>query len=270
MTPISARGGRQIALLALSLSFALLAALVAGSSPGAQRAVAGAADVDLLALGSEGEFVEWPFEATTAAAAFHSLKVAWRLGPASSQWTAFIPALGLSDFPVAPGDLLWLVPPGAAPVRGAGPIVAIGDSVMLGSAHALVAAIPGIQVDAVVSRQFAAGTELLRQLAAAGGLGGAVVVHLGTNGPMSDAQFDNLMFALRDVPLVLFVSVRMPRHWEGTVNTVLQAGVQRWGNAVLVDWHAPSNAHPEYFGPDGFHMNPTGAAAYAALIAARL
>ena len=269
MSPISARCGRHVVLLAL-VSLGVFAAFIAGALPHTNRAAAGNHDVELLSLSDEGEFVEWPFEATTAAAAFHSLKVAWRLDPETRGWTAFIPDLGLSDFPVARGDVLWLVPPRPPPVAGAGAIIAVGDSVMLGSANALVGAIPEINVDAVVSRQFVAGTELLRQLGASGQLGGAVVVHLGTNGPMSAAQFDEMMFVLRKVPLVLFVSVRMPRDWETTVNTVLQAGVQLWVNAVLVDWHAASDAHPEYFTADGFHMNPTGAAAYAALIASRL
>ena len=37
-------------------------------------------------------------------------------------------------------------------------------------------------------------------------------------------------------------------------------------NAVLLDWYAASDGHPEYFYDDGTHLRPDGAAAYAALI----
>jgi hypothetical protein len=36
---------------------------------------------------------------------------------------------------------------------------------------------------------------------------------------------------------------------------------------VLVDWHARSAGHPEYF-YDGLHLTPSGARAYAGLISA--
>ncbi len=33
-------------------------------------------------------------------------------------------------------------------------------------------------------------------------------------------------------------------------NAVMTDGVQRYPNAVLVDWHAVSTGHPEFFGED--------------------
>jgi lysophospholipase L1-like esterase len=51
-------------------------------------------------------------------------------------------------------------------------------------------------------------------------------------------------------------------------NKVLADGVARYPDkAVLVDWHARSAGHPEYF-YDGLHLTPSGARAYAGLIAA--
>jgi lysophospholipase L1-like esterase len=51
-------------------------------------------------------------------------------------------------------------------------------------------------------------------------------------------------------------------------NEVLADGAGRYPNrAVLVDWHAESVGHPEYFW-DGLHLTPPGARAYADLIAA--
>jgi lysophospholipase L1-like esterase len=36
---------------------------------------------------------------------------------------------------------------------------------------------------------------------------------------------------------------------------------------VLADWYAASAGHPEWFGPDGYHLRPAGARALAALVA---
>jgi hypothetical protein len=97
-----------------------------------------------------------------------------------------------------------------------------------------------------------------------------VVIHLGTNSPFSPGQFDEMMLVLQDVPRVLFVNVRLPHRIEANVNSVILSGVQRWGNAFLVDWHGASDSHPDYFGNDGVHMGLEGANVYAALIAAHL
>jgi hypothetical protein len=50
----------------------------------------------------------------------------------------------------------------------------------------------------------------------------------------------------------------------------LAEGVARYPNAVLVDWHAASIDHPDFFWGDGIHLRPEGAQAYAQLIAASL
>src|SRR4051794_16892381 len=120
--------------------------------------------------------------------------------------------------------------PVATSPRGA---FAIGDSVMLDAAADLQS--HGISVDAAVSRQFDAGLDILRSLAATGRLPSAVVVDLGTNGPISDASFDEMKGVLRGVPRVVFVTVKVPRWWEGEVNSVIRAGVARWPNARRAD-----------------------------------
>src|SRR5262249_2559553 len=97
-----------------------------------------------------------------------------------------------------------------------------------------------------------------------------VVVHMGNNGTFSAAQFDSMMQVLADVPRVVFVSVKVPRAWEGPNNAVIAEGVQRYANTVLVDWRATSVGRPDLFWDDGIHLSPEGAAAYAALIAAQI
>jgi hypothetical protein len=138
---------------------------------------------------------------------------------------------------------------------------------MLGAAGALAGAIGNAEVDAAVSRQVSDGVAVLEGRQQAGTLGDAVVIHLGTNGSFTSGQFDRIMEVLAGVERVVFVNLRVPRDWESGDNATLAEGVARYQNAVLVDWHAVANEHPEYFYEDEIHLNPEGAAAYSALVA---
>jgi peptidoglycan/LPS O-acetylase OafA/YrhL len=157
--------------------------------------------------------------------------------------------------------------PPSAPVS-AGRVIALGDSVMLGAVPQLVQDIAGVEVNAAVSRQPVTGIQLLQQLREQGALGQVVVVDLGSNGTFTSAEFDQAMSVLVDVPRVVFVNVKVPRSWQDPNNVVLTQGVRRYQNTRLVDWHAASGGHPEYFQVDEYHLRAEGAAAYAALIAA--
>jgi hypothetical protein len=164
-----------------------------------------------------------------------------------------------------------IVPPPPPPVERfvpAGRVGAIGDSVMIGATPALQQAIDGIEIDASTSRQVAAGIVTLRERRAAGQLGEVVIVHLGNTGTFTARQFDETMQVLEGVRRVVFVTVRVPRPWEGANNAVLAAGVARYPNAVLADWQAASAGRPDYFATDGIHLGASGARAYAGLIAA--
>ncbi len=114
-------------------------------------------------------------------------------------------------------------------------------------------------------------------LAALGGLvwfclrlGEVVVVHLGNNGTFTEEQFDDVMQTLSGVDRVVFVNVKVPRAWERPNNQVISEGVQRYPNAVLVDWYSASASRPELFYGDGFHLRPVGQRAYTDLISANL
>ena len=96
-----------------------------------------------------------------------------------------------------------------------GQVTAVGDSVMLDYQDPLKASIPGIQVDAAVSRQWADGEAILQTMKAQGQLGGLVIVALGTNGPIMDADFDHMVGILGHVTGG-FVDVHVDRPWAGT------------------------------------------------------
>ena len=152
-----------------------------------------------------------------------------------------------------------------------GSVSAIGDSVMLGAVGGLQKDVQGLAVvDAEVGMQVYTAIDILKARSARGQLGEVVVVHLGNNGTFTEEQFDDIMRTLSGVDRVVFVNVRVPRAWERPNNRVIAEGVQRYPNAVLVDWHSASASHPEFFYGDGFHLRPVGQRAYTDLISANL
>ena len=134
-------------------------------------------------------------------------------------------------------------PPPAACRRGqprvsGGQVTAVGDSVMLASAAALEAALPGIYIDAKVDRQMPAGLTLVRSLAAAGRLRHVVVVSLGTNGSVTARQLRQLQRAVGPGRELVLVSTFGPQAWEHAVNTALAAAARHGKHTELADWHA--------------------------------
>jgi len=152
-----------------------------------------------------------------------------------------------------------------------GPVTAIGDSVMLGSAGTLQNRVGNITVmDAAVGLQAYDAVAILRSRRVTGQLGNVVIVHLGNNGVITEQQFNQILRILSDVPRVVVVNDTVPRPWEGPNNEVLAEGVKHYPNAVLADWHAVSAGHPELFVEDGTHPQPPGQRLYADLIADRI
>ena len=153
------------------------------------------------------------------------------------------PATGAATGSCAAVPSNALPPPAAGFVPGH--VTAIGDSVMLDVAPALEAAIPGVDVEAAVSRQWDEGVALARELEAEHRLGAIVVIDLGTNGPITWQQFMNMMSALAGASRVVFV-FHLPSSysWSTSVNATLRAGVARYPRAQLADFNALADQHP--------------------------
>ena len=152
-----------------------------------------------------------------------------------------------------------------------GAVRAIGDSVMLGARPILLAALgPNSAVDAAVSRQVSYAVSTLQKWEELGQVPDILIIHLGTNGTFNDQQFDALMAASKNVHKVLVVTNKVPRRWQDSNNNVIGEGTRRYPNTILVDWYSYSIDKPEYFAPDGYHLKPEGAAAYAHLIVSKM
>ncbi|MGH3615115.1 MAG: acyltransferase family protein [Pseudonocardia sp.] len=171
------------------------------------------------------------------------------------------PAIGAAPS-ASPG-----LPAAALPSSGA-PLV-VGDSVVLGSADALRAALgSNTTVDGLMSRQFDRGPAIVATWAATHR--GPVVVHLGSNGIVRAADIDAIVAAAGARKVVL-VNVAVPRRWQRPNNAALQAAALRYPNrVVLVDWASLVAADPSLLGPDQVHPTARGRAALAAAVRAAL
>jgi peptidoglycan/LPS O-acetylase OafA/YrhL len=156
--------------------------------------------------------------------------------------------------------------PAPPPIPTSGPILAVGDSVMLGASTALESALgTQLHVDAVVSRQPEQTIARLFAYRAAGSLPRRVIVHIGDNGPVYYADVLRLRQALVGVPLVVLVNVRVATSWQSEVNSELAYAVKGWHEATIADWYDAS-AGPGVV-VDGTHTTPHGADLFAAVIA---
>jgi peptidoglycan/LPS O-acetylase OafA/YrhL len=149
-------------------------------------------------------------------------------------------------------------------------VTAIGDSVMVASAAALNAALPGIYIDAQVGRAMIAGIEIVQTLAADGDLRHYVVVGLGTNGPVSDAQIRQLRRLIGPDRDLILVNTFGPMPWETSVNQVLDGAAEHMTRVSLANWDAAIAAHTDLLWPDGIHPQPSGAKVYARVVLAAI
>ena len=147
-------------------------------------------------------------------------------------------------------------------------ISAIGDSVMLDVAPYLSEAMPGIVIDGKIGRQLTEASGVVQQLSRNGQLGHKVILELGTNGSFTKEQLDDLLADLKSdsVKKIIVVNTRVPRPWESIVNQALSDAAAEDSRITIIDWYSASAGQDSYFAPDGVHLNPSGARAYAALV----
>ena len=149
-------------------------------------------------------------------------------------------------------------------------VTAIGDSVMVASAAALDATLPGIYINAEVGRAMVNGLAVIQSLAARHELRRYVVVGLGTNGPVSAAQIRQLRHLTGPNRDLILINTFGPMPWESSVNTVLDAAGRHTAHVSLADWHAAIAGHTSLLWPDRIHPQPAGARVYARIVLAAI
>ena len=145
-------------------------------------------------------------------------------------------------------------------------ITGIGDSVMLGARPVLRKELPGIAIDAAVSRFPGGFLGPMRRYESKGMLAPAVVIHAGTNGTLTESMTRTLLNIVKKHPRVVLINDNVPRSWRDSNNDSIARVAPEFPNVVVVDWRKASLHHPEYFVSDRVHLTQKGARAYAALI----
>jgi peptidoglycan/LPS O-acetylase OafA/YrhL len=192
--------------------------------------------------------------------------------PATVATTVPEPGATLPETTVAPPTTAapTTVPPTTKPPQPI-KLFAVGDSVMLGASRTMTE--QGIWTDAQVSRQMKDGVAIAQYLFDRKLLGKVVIVHLGTNGRVSQERVDQIMALTAKVPRVIFLTVKVSsKPWEGANNDIIRAIPKRFPkrDVVVVDWNALSATRGNVFCSDGIHLCKNGPAFYTSLIVAAI
>jgi peptidoglycan/LPS O-acetylase OafA/YrhL len=144
-----------------------------------------------------------------------------------------------------------------------------GDSVILGIRNSLAEQFPVALVNARIGRQADELLEVITKDKANAPIG-PVVLNMGNNGALSEAQVIAIFDALAESEKVIVVNTAVPRGWRDDNNQLIADVSKRYSNIYVVDWNRVSADHPEYFAPDGVHLVPEGVAVYISEIATYL
>ncbi|HZC41251.1 MAG TPA: acyltransferase family protein [Streptosporangiaceae bacterium] len=182
--------------------------------------------------------------------------------PAAATRTDGKPGAGSASGPASPAAA-------AAKIHGH-QVTAIGDSVMLAAAPELQHMLPGIYIDAKVSRQMTQGLSVARRLAASGQLRQVLVLGLGTNGTVTRQEVRKLVDLLGPRRGLVLVNTFVPRPWGPPNNAVLAAAARRYPNVVLANWSKTIGHRTSLLWQDGIHPQPSGGRVYARMVKAAL
>ena len=138
-------------------------------------------------------------------------------------------------------------------------LLIIGDSLTVDIGEKVKEKYPGAIIDGKISRQLTAATTTAQNYTKYNSENTAVIFQLGTNGPFTEAQAEELI-KLFDKSDIYFVNVKVPRAWEKTVNTALNELKEKHQNITIVDWYTVANSQGDYFEPDRVHLNQNGIA----------
>ncbi len=155
-------------------------------------------------------------------------------------------------------------PEQADPFTG-GEVVVVGDSVTIAAAPSLEADLPGVAVNAEVSRSVYAALPALQAMDA-GGARPCVVIALATNGSVETDQLDAILSYLGPDRGLVLVTAHGPARttWIPPANETIRAFARAHPDQVAVaDWDAAVVARPDLLLDDQVHPVPEGGELYA-------
>ncbi|HXR45754.1 MAG TPA: acyltransferase family protein [Pseudolysinimonas sp.] len=157
-------------------------------------------------------------------------------------------------------------PSASATALGGDQISAIGDSVTLAAAPELEAQLPGIAIDAAVSRQMSAAPGIVQAELNDGTLRKVVILALGTNGPIQRSTLEQVRALMGPQRDLVLVTTQAPRGWTDGVNATLAAFARSYRNVELADWHEVVQPHLGELNRDQIHFGGAGARLFTGVI----
>ena len=140
-----------------------------------------------------------------------------------------------------------------------------GDSMAVGSLHALRYYFPGVQIDAKSNRRWSDGQTQVRS--AGDSLRRAVVLAFGTNAGTDEQTVRALIEDIGPERMVVIVNLHADRLTRITKdNATLEEIAKDHPNVAIADWDAAVSADPDQLQADGIHPSLSGAHVYAKVI----
>lgn len=158
--------------------------------------------------------------------------------------------------------------PTPTPIDGS-QVDVIGDSVTLASVPKLAAKLPGINVNAEVSRSSIAGFSIMRAMRDQGTLRPYLVFALATNSTFRVQDGQNLLSELPPTTKIVFVTGfgKPSQQWIQISNQTMYSLAGEYPDRVKVaPWDRAIAPHPELLASDSVHPQPAGQDIYTQLI----
>ncbi|MCU1390986.1 MAG: putative acyltransferase [Ilumatobacteraceae bacterium] len=112
--------------------------------------------------------------------------------------------------------------------------LAIGESVMQGAFHRLTD--NGVTVDAQEAVQAKGIIDTIQRDLAKYTITNAVIIQSGTNGTVSQADYDQMANLLAGIPHVYFMTVKAPKSWIDGNNAIIKNLPLTHSNVQIIDW----------------------------------
>lgn len=145
-------------------------------------------------------------------------------------------------------------------------VTLVGDSVPEDAADEFYEIFPNGFMDAKIGRQLTAGPDAYQACVDGGHAGDVVVWSIADNGWITSDQAEQLIAAVDGTKKVYLVTCRCPDAWQDNNNEVLRNVAAAHDNVEVIDWHAESEGHDDWFWSDGQHVRPEGAKAYVMML----
>ena len=93
-----------------------------------------------------------------------------------------------------------------------------------------------------------------------------IIFNLGNNNSLARTQVESIFAEIQNQSQIIVVNTAVPRPWRDSNNALIAEFAAQNAKVRIIDWATISKGHPEYFAPDGVHLQPAGIRVYVAAI----